>query len=1686
MAAGPQIESNRNGQEGESRSAQAEADSTGVVAPSANERVRHELIFIDGGAADYQQLVDDIVQQEDESRQFEIVVLDGERDGVEQVTSALAERSELDAIHIVSHGSEGAVNLGDVWLTADNLDGYASDISAWQDALSDDADLMIYGCDLAATEDGKFLTAALGVLTGADVAASVDDTGQVLMGGNWEFEFTTGKIETDVAFSVEAQQNWWGLLNPQVDATSTGTTDASSITISHTTTGSERMMLVGFSFGKAEGDHVDSVTYNGDSLNFVGAYDDADGKARVEIWSLVAPDLGTHDVVVDFSAAVKDGVTVGVTTFTGVDQSTPIDNLSFDRGDSRSPSTTVAATSSDLVYGVVALKDKKDDYELQPGTGQTELWDLFIEKANGAASVELGSASTDVSWTYTEGKTKWAVAGLTIKDSPTNLAPTLTSFSAAIDAVPVDTEAELTFAELLANSDADDSDGTVESFVVQTVSSGTLRIGATAASATAWVSGSNDTIDSSNHAYWTPAAGATGLIGALEVVALDNDGALSVSSATAQVNVVALPEWSVSGGSSVTEGGQVSYTISLGDLYPGQTSASVDLALADVDTTSADYTDFIAAVDAAVAARSDLTFDGTTLTYDATTTDYTATYNPTGGGFVDISNSGSVLSLGDDTNALANIGFDFDFYGSTETQLRVSDNGYVTFNGGTNQPSNVDMSSGSVLGGRPGIAALWDDYDPTANGDAYVQTTGAPGNREFIVQWNNIPFYGGGTTETGTFQLVLHEGSNEIEVRYADTDFAGLARDDGLSATIGIQDGSGQATQYSFNTASVIGGSTITFSPPSEQMTPLLFTLETVSDNLSEADEDFNITLSNATDSSVLTAAVTTTIVDDDPAPIATDNTNDVTEDVVLNASGNLITDDDGFGVDWVRSTTVQSVMSWADEFGEQGVMSDVTMDGVTASFDWSDPDGIATANSFKVNTINPLGNSNSYALLQVNGGPGEAGSRIDFSWSFDEPVGNLEFEIFDFDDGHPNWGDDSVITAYNGTTEVPVIITPNNPSRYIIDGGHIRSNSAGNVGGSSTAANFLIQVAGPVTELRVDYGYTQDVTVSNPSLQNIGIGDPKWERINQAAVSEVGGITDASVDIVGTYGTLNWNADGTYDYTLDNSNPAVQGLAIGESLTDDFDYTIQDIWGNSDTGTLAITINGTNDVPTTSNKTVSTAEDVEFTFALSDFAFADVDDNDTFTQIKITSLESSGTLQLDGVNVVLGQLISVTDIGDGQLTFLSELHDSGTPHASFDFQVFDGSEFSAASTISVDVTAVADTPILVTPPSVTIDEDNSIALGILTGLVDVDGSETLNVTIKGMVEGATLTDGTNSFTATSTVTGVDVTSWNVAAISITPPADSDGEFTLTVSANAAESSNGNQATSVATINVVVNAVADAPTVSTPASVTVNEDGTTAALGIVASLNDTDGSETLAVVISGIVEGATITDGTNSFTGTAILDNVDVTNWSLVDITVTPPPHSDTEFQLQVTATSTETNPTSIDTAVTTLTAQTSSTIDVRVDAVADAPSLTVTSTATGDEDGSIALAISSSLVDTDSSESLSIEISGVPVGATLSAGTNNGGGSWTLTSAQLAGLTITPPAHSDAEFQLTVTATASETSPTSGDTTVTTLSSSTSATIDVQVDAVADAPTLNVTAAATGDEDSLIALDDHQQSGRH
>jgi VCBS repeat-containing protein len=266
------------------------------------------------------------------------------------------------------------------------------------------------------------------------------------------------------------------------------------------------------------------------------------------------------------------------------------------------------------------------------------------------------------------------------------------------------------------------------------------------------------------------------------------------------------------------------------------------------------------------------------------------------------------------------------------------------------------------------------------------------------------------------------------------------------------------------------------------------------------------------------------------------------------------------------------------------------------------------------------------------------------------------------------------------------------------------------------------------------------------------------------------------------------------------------------------------------------------------------------------------VNDGYTVTEDSILSLPAPGVLAND--TDANGDLLAATVLSgpahgaltvnlDGSFTYTPDAHYSGAD--SFTYGVDDGRGGKDTATVNLTVTAVADAPTITVAPA-TGNEDSAIALDVAAALVDTDGSETLSLQIGAIPVGATLSDGSHSFTATAGNTAVDVTGWTLASLTVTPPADSDGDFALTVTATSTEASNGDAATTTASLPVTVTAVADAPAL-TVAPATGNED-TAIALSISPTLTDADGSESLAVQVGAIPVGATLSDGINSFTAT--------------------------------------------------------------------------------------------------------------------------------------------------------------------------------------------------------------------------
>ncbi|MBL8378811.1 MAG: cadherin-like domain-containing protein [Burkholderiales bacterium] len=173
---------------------------------------RHEIVFIDPRVPDARALAADIVRQGESGRHIEIVDLDAGADGIAQIAAVLAERRDIAAVHLISHGADGRVALGASVLDFDTVRSQAAAIKAWGAALSEDADLLIYGCDVAASADGRALIDALARLTGADVAASDDPTGNAALGGDWDLEARSGAVETHVLWQDQGPLEWSGLL----------------------------------------------------------------------------------------------------------------------------------------------------------------------------------------------------------------------------------------------------------------------------------------------------------------------------------------------------------------------------------------------------------------------------------------------------------------------------------------------------------------------------------------------------------------------------------------------------------------------------------------------------------------------------------------------------------------------------------------------------------------------------------------------------------------------------------------------------------------------------------------------------------------------------------------------------------------------------------------------------------------------------------------------------------------------------------------------------------------------------------------------------------------------------------------------------------------------------------------------------------------------------------------------------------------------------------------------------------------------------------------------------------------------------------------------------------------------------------------------------------------------------------
>lgn len=563
---------------------------------------------------------------------------------------------------------------------------------------------------------------------------------------------------------------------------------------------------------------------------------------------------------------------------------------------------------------------------------------------------------------------------------------------------------------------------------------------------------------------------------------------------------------------------------------------------------------------------------------------------------------------------------------------------------------------------------------------------------------------------------------------------------------------------------------------------------------------------------------------------------------------------------------------------------------------------------------------------------------------------------------------------------------------------------------GGTSSAGFGVLVAGvpdmPVLSVASAAGL-EDATI--PLAMSATV--PGAETLASVSVS---GVPEGAALSLGTD-----QGDGVWIIDGDGLNN-IADLTIAPSADWSGEIPLQVTATSTDGGTasagLTVAVGAVADVPALSVSAAAGPEDATIPLAVSatvpgaeDVASINVLGVPDGASLSLGSDNGDGTWTIDGADLAVLDDLTITPAADWSGEIPLQITATST----------DGGTASAA--LQVVVAAVADIPEL-TVAAASGAEDSAIPLSVVA---DVPGGEDLAaVTIAGVPDGANLSLGTDDGDGIWTISGADLD--RLGDLVVTPPADWSGDFTLQVTAT---STDGGAATAGLGVDVI--SIADVPVLTVSAA--AGAEDSAIALSVAATVT---GSETVAAVtIAGIPDGAELSLGANNGDGTWTISGDDLAN--LDDLSITPPADWSDDIALYVTATSTDGG-------------TAAASLGVHVVPVPDVPLLSV-SAAEGSEDTAVPISISATVPG--SEEVASVTIAGVPEGAALSLGIDNGDGSWTIAGDdldQLASLTVTPPADSSTDFSLHVEATSTDGGTTTAD-------------LGVAITPVADLPDLHI-----------------------
>ena len=176
--------------------------------------------------------------------------------------------------------------------------------------------------------------------------------------------------------------------------TPTGGEVVKSITHSHMVANqASRILLVKVSMTDAAAEVI-TITYAGVPLTKRRSL--SLSTLRAELWYLVAPTIGTANVVVTFKTIVA-GALVASESWYNVAQAVPFLSGNTATGTSTAPSVTVTSVTGHVVTDCIAAEG---NVTATVGAGQTQRYNAIQSAAlRGAGSSEAGAASVVMSWT---------------------------------------------------------------------------------------------------------------------------------------------------------------------------------------------------------------------------------------------------------------------------------------------------------------------------------------------------------------------------------------------------------------------------------------------------------------------------------------------------------------------------------------------------------------------------------------------------------------------------------------------------------------------------------------------------------------------------------------------------------------------------------------------------------------------------------------------------------------------------------------------------------------------------------------------------------------------------------------------------------------------------------------------------------------------------------------------------------------------------------------------------------------------------------------------------------------------------------------------------------------------------------------------------------------------------------------